>query len=620
MCGIAGIFDPTNTYGEAHIKKMTNALSHRGPDGEGIWQSEDANVYLGHRRLSIIDLTNAASQPMQYLDRYVIIHNGEIYNYKELRKELQSFGYTFKSDSDTEVIPALWDKYGESALEHLDGMFAFALLDRLDKTLYLARDRFGEKPLYYFHDSIAHTFLFASEIKAFSAIGVRLEADPTMILHFLGTGAVSPFKNAVFYKNIQQVSSGEFVKLKLQDLQFSNHVYWKPPTLESNTQNSELTIGHAKDLFLQSIQMRLRSDVAIGTSLSGGLDSASIIAGIHLLKNLPASYQHQSFTASFPGFEKDETIAAKEIATQFHLNAHILIPSSEDFAKDVESFILHHEEPIQSASVYAQYQVYKSVKQAGIKVLLDGQGADELLGGYNKYDHWFLQDLWKQFKWGKWKKELAALQSNHPDLNWNVKNMMAAYFPVLAAWMLKRKNLQKILTNDWINQSYSHDHLNESIIRKPIIHSFNEILSYNSFNVGLPELLRYADKNSMAHGVEVRLPFLQHTFASYLLNIPASLKIQNGYHKWILRKMMHTQLPDAIVWNRQKIGFEPPQKQWMNVPQIVDMIQESKKLLVHKNILNASILDRPQQSHHAYDPNGLDWRILVTGTLLKSLQ
>lgn len=620
MCGIAGIFDPTNTYGEAHLKLMTDALSHRGPDGEGIWKEEDASIFLGHRRLSIIDLTEAASQPLEYLDRYVIIHNGEIYNYKELREELQNFGYTFKSDSDTEIIPALWDKYGEAALERLDGMFAFALWDRLNKTLYLARDRFGEKPLYFIHDDFSQSFLFASEIKAFKEIGIRLEPDPTMVLHFLGTGAVSPTKDAVFYKNIQQVSAGSFIKLKLHNRVFSKHIYWKPPTIQSRVLDSDEVIHQMNTLFLQSIQMRMRSDVEVGTSLSGGLDSASIIAGIHQLKDLPDSYKHQSFTASFPGFEKDETAAVKEIAAQFHLNSHPIIPSELSFTNDIENFILHHEEPIQSASVYAQYHVYKTAKEAGVKVLLDGQGADELLGGYNKYDHWFLQDLWKQLQWGKWKKELAALQNNQPDLHWNFKNVMAAYFPTLAAWMLKRKTTERIHNNPWINQSYCNEYLNKEVLHKPIIHSFNDILSYNCFEVGLPELLRYADKNAMAHGVEVRLPFLQHTLATYMLHLPASLKIHDGYHKWILRKMMDGILPASIVWNRNKIGFEPPQKQWMDAPQIVEMIREAKNYLVSNNILNSKILDRPHQSHHAYDSNGLDWRILVTGTLLKSLQ
>lgn len=618
MCGIAGIFDPTKAYGETHLKKMTDALSHRGPDGEGFWQEAETQLYFGHRRLSILDLTEAAAQPLQFSDRYILIHNGEIYNYKELRNELLNDGYRFRSESDTEVIAALWDKYGSDAVNHLDGMFAFAIYDRTLKNVYLARDRFGEKPLYFIYNDNTHTLLFASEMKAFKAIGIQLQADPTMVLHFLGTGAVTPAKDAIFYKNIQQVAAGSLVTLELENHLLKKYRYWEHHSTHTQNGGDKDLIQSFHKQFLQSIQMRMRSDVALGTSLSGGLDSASIIAGIHQLEELPASYQHQSFTASFPGFEKDEYAAAQSVCSLYKVRSNRVAPNSTSFAEDLEKLILHHEEPIQSASVYAQYRVFKAAKETGIKVLLDGQGADELLGGYNKYDHWFLQELWKQCQWGLWKKELNALRTANPDLQWNAQNVLAAYFPTLAAWSLKKRTTNKIIQNPWINQDYCRQYFDDSILRKPTIHALNEILSYHSTDVGLPELLRYADKNAMAHGVEVRLPFLQHDMASWLLNLPAHLKIHTGYRKWILRKMIEPFLPNSIVWNRQKIGFEPPQKNWMNTPEIGSMINKAKKVLVDQEILKPEVLDKSSQSHDAYDPKGIEWRILVTGTLLSS--
>ncbi|MFN2440416.1 MAG: asparagine synthase (glutamine-hydrolyzing), partial [Chitinophagaceae bacterium] len=387
MCGIAGIVSTDKvSVTKDRIASAINTLAHRGRDDQGFFINEGRNAALGHCRLSIIDLTSEASQPMRYLNRYRIVHNGEVYNYIEIKKELEKKGYNFHTQSDTEVMAAAYDAYGAGCLEKFDGMFAFAIWDENKNILFAARDRFGEKPFFFFFDD--EQFLFASEIKALWKMGVNKDVNLKMLYNFLSIGyTTNPFEpKETFFENIYKLPGASFLTYTPNTNELEIEKYWQAEVNIDNTISEQLAIEKFGFLFSQSIKNRLRSDVAIGTSLSGGLDSSAIIA--YCSRFSSDQYSHKCFTASFSGFEKDELQYAKLVASAFHLE-HYIVEIKDNSVVDLMEEIMHHQEqPVVSASALAQYEVYKEVKKAGVTVLLDGQGADEILAGYHKYYKW----------------------------------------------------------------------------------------------------------------------------------------------------------------------------------------------------------------------------------------
>jgi asparagine synthase (glutamine-hydrolysing) len=605
MCGIAGIISPAPAKLQ-DVNTMISCLSHRGPDGDAVWHNDNATAILGHRRLAIIDLSEAAAQPMHYLERYTIVHNGEIYNYKEIRESLSAKGHSFKTQSDTEVVLAAYHEWKNECLQHFDGMFAFAIWDEQEQKLFAARDRFGEKPFYY--SSVEEGLIFASEIKAFKKTGVAKEYNGDLLLQYIANGFVQDAMDAgaTFYHNIKKLPARHYLEFYPREGSLKITPYF-------DIDKSTITIspGDAtqqfKELFFSSVQKRLRSDVEIGTSLSGGIDSSSVVAAIHQLKapNAP----QQAFTASFPSFEKDETGFASLIARQYGLRHHLISPSSTEMMDDLEKFLSQHDEPVSSASVYAQYKVYQSAKQHGVKVILDGQGADEVLAGYSKYLHWFLQELYSG-DMESFKKESATF--NYP-FNW--KNKLAASFPSWAAIQLEQKAV-KNQRRSLFNKDFIAAQLNKNSIHKPVVGTLNDILYFDVFGGPLEELLRNADRNAMAHGVEVRLPFLNDELVQFIFSLPSILKMHNGFTKYILRQAMDDMLPKEITWRKDKIGFEPPQEQWMKNPLLQEKIQEAKKKLVQERILNSAVVRQPIKPKAAHEGDNYDWRFLSAAQMV----
>ena len=612
MCGIAGIISRNpNQISRERLKQMTDALAHRGPDGEGFWINASNNVGLGHRRLAIIDLSDAGQQPMHYINRYSITYNGELYNYVELKAELQQKGYQFRTQTDTEVILAAYDCWKEQCLQQFDGMFALAIWDEQEQNFFMARDRFGEKPLYYFFDG--EQFLFASEMKALWTAGVPKTINQTMLLNYIGLGWV---KNPVdlsqtFYEHISCLPQAHSLTLNLQNGSNEIAQYWDLDKETVSTQTEAAAVEQFQQLLHTSVKRRLRSDVELGTSLSGGLDSSSIAAIINQLQT--KNHTLQTFTASFPGFEKDETAYAKEVANYLQLQQHFVTPTAETLLSDIEQLIFHQEEPFQSASTYAQYKVYQLAKQNGIKVILDGQGADETLAGYHKYLHWFLQE---KVKGGRYKAEAEAFARNNITIDWSWKNKLAARFPEIAAVQLESKSNAALKNNPFINPAFLKAHHNKKTIFKPIVHKLNDLLYYNTMQFGLEELLRYADRNSMAHGVEVRLPFLSHELVQFIFSLPSQFKINNGFTKYILRESIQSYLPSAVVYRTDKIGYEPPQQQWMQTTGFTELILESRKKLVKEEILKQTVLQQPVNAQAAHAVNNDDWRYFCAAHLL----
>ncbi len=613
MCGIAGIISPNQEHINTYVlQRMGDTLRHRGPDGEGVWMNEGKRVGFSHRRLAIIDLTDQAAQPMHYMGRYTIVYNGELYNYIELRDELKKVGYKFFSNSDTEVIMAAYDYYKIKCLQHFDGMFSFALWDEAEQTLIAARDRFGEKPFYYFNEK--EVFVFASEMKAIWAAGIEKEADYKMILNYITLGYVQnpADKTQTFFNDISSLPPSHYLLFRKGKL--SVRKYWNIDKQQLNTIDQEEAVTKLNELFAVSVSRRLRSDVAVGTSLSGGLDSSSILYYIKQFQPKDV----QTFSAVFPGFEKDESRFIQTVSNQLKITNHIVTPNEQELYEDFEKLMYHHEEPIPSSSVYAQYRVFKLAKENGIKVLLDGQGADEVLAGYHRYLHWYLQEKVSRYQFFKMRNEMRSLKKNNIKVEWGIKNYVAAYLPSHVSLALEKREYNKI--------AHNHDVSKDLLsllkgrewdgIHKPVVTKLNDILCFNMMEHGIEELLRFSDRNSMAHGCEARLPFLSHELVKFIFSLPADYKIKGGFTKHILRKLMDKKLPDEIVWRTDKIGYEPPQKKWLDAPVMQEAVTEAKTKLVQNGILNKQTLQKKVIPAHAHDEKNHDWRYLCVAKIL----
>ena len=613
MCGIAGIIsaDPAHITVE-RLKKMTDVIAHRGPDGEGNWISGSGLVGLGHRRLSIIDLSDAAAQPMHYLDRYSIIHNGEIYNYTELRSLLQSKGYQFSSRSDTETILAAYDHYGADCLQYFDGMFAFAIWDEKEKKLFLARDRFGEKPVFFYRDK--EQFLFSSEMKSLWVAGVRKESNKKLVFNFITIGYTQNPANPseTFYNGIFKLPARSYLVYDATRQEMEVSVYWDVKIENTNPISEKTAIGQFSALLASSVNRRLRCDVPLGTSLSGGLDSSSVVATI--LGQPGFSSRLPTFSAVFPGFEKDESPFIRCITDRFPIDNYKVTPSANDLIQDFEKLVWHQEEPFSSSSIYAQFKVFQLAGQHRVKVLLDGQGADELLAGYHKYYHWYWQELYRNDK-KAFALELEAARESGVDDRWSWRNKLAANLPVYAGLFLRKKRTARQRRNKDLSAGFV-DSFGTSYYDIPHFDKLSGILYYNTFMNGMEELLRYADRNSMAYGVEVRLPFLDHELVEFLFSLPSYFKIREGWTKWLLRTSMEKALPKEIVWRKDKTGYEPPQQLWMQHPVLQEYIHEARRALVRENILKPGALNKKIQPQNAHAAENQDWRYLVTAACL----
>lgn len=605
MCGIAGIVSKNHQLAsEERIQSAAQCLRHRGPEGEGVWINNDQTVAFGHLRLSIIDLSANAAQPLHYLDRYTIIHNGEIYNYIEIKKELEKSGYQFVTQSDTEVIVAAYDNWGENCLQHFDGMFAFAIWDEKEKKLFAARDRFGEKPFFFFYDE--EQLLFASEIKSLWTLGVKKEMNKALLYNFLSIGYTSnpADPHETFFQNIHKLPAACFLTYSLETNKLEVKNYWQI-YIDVKPISEKEAIERFQYLFSVSVGKRLRSDVSIGTSLSGGLDSSSIVACCH--KESSNHYTHKCFTASFKDFEKDELKYAKMVAKQFGLKHFIVEINENDIPGLMHKVMSHQEEPFSSASVLAQYKVFETAKQNGITVLLDGQGADETLAGYHKYYKWYWQELYRNKKLNKL-KEFEAARKLGVNESFGLVNKLAALYPEFAAGILQTRKAKQAFRHPDLNQDFSFANKQNLYYSTPVTFDLNGVLYFNTFINGLEELLRLADRNSMAHAVEIRLPFLNHELVEFLFTLPPECKINTGWTKWLLRKSADEFLPKEIVWRKDKTGFEPPQKKWMENKNVQESIMEGKRKLARHQIITSLAAEKKIQPHNSYAADGRDWK------------
>lgn len=582
MCGILGTYQfKSTTVNPALLEKMADTLEHRGPESDGYWINNNNTLGFGHRRLAIIDLTDSGKQPLHY-EHLSITYNGEIYNYLELKKKLLDKGYKFKTNTDTEVILAAYIEYKESFLEHLEGMFAFVIYDSITQELIGARDRFGEKPMYYYLDK--ERFVFGSEMKTIFAAGVNVSVNDNMLFNYLAFGLVENPNNKyeTFYKNIYQVPCSTYFKLNSKgEITFDK--YWDIyPENQLDISIEDATEKYIT-LFENSINKRLRSDVSLGCSLSGGIDSSSIVS---VIKNKNLAPTLNTFSARFKNINYDENYFIECLQNKYDFNAHYCWPGEDAIIDELETIFYHQEEPFGSASIIGQWEVMKLAKEKGVTVLLDGQGADETMAGYFKYFIPFLTELYSKNK-KDFKTQLSLIEDTIDNRNLISKKFyFENKFPktVKVASDLSRsfriKNSAKDLSPDFLNT-----HLKQELSFKRI-NNLNEFLYFDTFNYGLGKLLRVADRNSMAFSREVRLPYLCHHLVEFVFSLPSHLKMNDGWSKFILRKSMEGIVPEEICWRKDKKGYQAPKPTLKN-KKYNEIINESISKLSKEKYINS---------------------------------
>lgn len=619
MCGIAGIRsgDPSLASRE-RLQRMADAMAHRGPDGAQYFTGQFQEIFAGlaQRQLAITAPSPDNRPPLRYLDRYQVIHNGEIYNYRELRRALEQKGYAFRTQGDTELIAAAYADEGPGCLAQFDGMFAFAIWDEHTGTLFCARDRFGEKPLHYSYDDQSGSFLFASEIKALWAGGIERHLQSGMLLHFLTLGQTTHphLPQLSFYEQVFRLPPGHYLQLEAGDKVPTIGAYW-----DLDKQRQELLPdGEAaaafRDLLEQGLRQRLDSTVPMAITVSGGLDSSTLVAAADHLRG--KSTPLRSFSAVFPGFAKDESPFIEALASRYGLNHCAVIPDGDALVSSMETLARCQDEPFSSASVWAQYCVYQEASRQGIRVMIDGQGADEYLGGYGRYLPWFLRDFHRLYGAKKTAAQVRALRARGWQVPWNLAQQWGSRFPVLTQTYLTRKAQREHARHPWIEPGFREAYSGAGFIAKPLVNSLNDILYYDTLQGPLQELLRYADRNAMAHGIETRLPFLHHPLVELVFSLPPTQKIRDGETKWILRESYRTSIPEAILQRPGKTGFEPPQAAWMNIPAAQRAIQDAKQKLVDAGIYRATSLEAPVRATDAYERQAYDWRAWVASAFL----
>ncbi|MEO5730454.1 MAG: asparagine synthase (glutamine-hydrolyzing) [Byssovorax sp.] len=575
MCGIAGIVAAGHAN-LAAVRAMNEAQRHRGPDGEGTWVSPDGAVALGHRRLSIVDLSEGGHQPMRDAARdLTITFNGEIYNYIEVRARLVALGHRFRSTSDTEVLLAAYAEWGSGCLSELNGMFAFALWDARRRVLFCARDRFGEKPFQYAFTR--DTFAFASEVKALALLSfVDLEIDEGVLAVGAAEGMVwLDAHERTLLRGVKQLLPGHAMEVLVAGGRVEilrTFCYWTADIAARRPYGTESVDEAARrflDLLTDSVRLRLRSDVPVGSCLSGGLDSSAIVA---LIRRLEPGADLHTFTGRFPGDPMDEGHYSSMMVEACRTTSSEVLPTPERFLRDAESVYHHADFPIGGMSQFAQWCVFHLASTKGVTVLLDGQGSDEQLGGYgSQIIQSFLHQLGAERRIGAWLHERRAWARSYPALfTWPRlalnETPLARLRPLLRrATNRSTTTLPDLFQPAWLTTAAKGSPL-PSLPEDPSdLHALSRTLWQLSFRAMLSGLLRFGDRLSMAHSREVRLPFCDPRLAEYLFSLPPELLVGEGQVKRVLRLALRGLVPDAIV-TRPKQGFVPPQQRWLTGP------------------------------------------------------
>ncbi len=619
MCGITGIFafNLVGKFNRINITAATQSLSKRGPDFQDIYL--DDWVGLGHRRLSIIDTSSIANQPMwDESKRYCIIFNGEIFNYRELRTDLLNRGITFFSQSDTEVLLKLFILEKENCLNKLNGFFAFCIYDKQEQSFFIARDRYGVKPLLYVHDE--DKFLFASEMKSIISYGIEKELDYTSLHTYLQLNYI-PAPNTIF-KKVKKLLPGHFIKIVNCQLSIVN--YYSIPYEASQTEANPISYEDGKEklkrLLEASVQRRLVADVPLGAFLSGGIDSSVITA-------LASKHKPDLHTFSI-GFQDekffDETHYAKLVAKHFKTNHTVFSLTNDDLYAHVHSVLDYIDEPFADSSAINVYILSKETRKHAT-VALSGDGADELLAGYNKHEAFnriinkgwkenavtSLLPFWKLLpksrnnplanKARQLQRFAEGMELSSKDRYWNWASFAN---PNQASELLSETSRQQFTETEYNNFK------SELLQTIPDKESINDILLTDMKLVLANDMLTKVDLMSMANGLEVRTPFLDYEVVNYLFSLPASFKINSNIRKRILQDAYKEILP-AELYNRPKKGFEVPLLKWFR-REMKSLIMDgllSEKLIREQNIFNYTEIEKLKRKLFSSNPEDVHARI-----------
>ncbi|CAN5862161.1 asparagine synthase (glutamine-hydrolyzing) [soil metagenome] len=558
MCGISGIISRENrAIGLEDIKKITDLIQHRGPDDEGYHQ--EGAFAFGHRRLSILDLSPDGHQPMPFQDRYVITYNGEVYNYLEIKEELVSRGYAFRSKTDTEVILAAFSEWGTACVERFNGMWAFAIFDREKQEIFCSRDRFGVKPFYY--TQVAGLFAFGSEIKQFTALpGWKPRLNPVRLLDFFVYGLFDHTEQTLF-EGVFQLRGGHNLHYSLLTHQHSIQPWYQlQERVKPFSGSFREAKDHFRDLFQDAVRLRLRSDVKVGSCLSGGLDSSAIVCTVNqLLKQEGNAGGQETVSSCFELKQYDEQEYIDEVIAQTGVYSNKVFPEFSSLFSELENITWHQDEPFSSTSIFAQWSVFKEARRRNLIVMLDGQGADESLAGYPLYYETLLSTLLTQFRPGRLRKEIAAFRKlpYYSGKSLTVR-LLKSFLPAAVLDRIRHQRSSHEL--QYVKQAYRRQ---EGAFEPSYFGSIRELSLDQVTYSHLPMLLHYEDRDSMAHSVESRVPFLDYRLVEFILGLPDEFKINAGWTKYVLREAMAGIIPDKIKDRRDKMAFVTPEVEWI---------------------------------------------------------
>jgi asparagine synthase (glutamine-hydrolysing) len=612
MCGITGFykFNSNSLLNTKLLKNMSDKIAHRGPDYQGFYENDF--VGLAHNRLSIIDLSNNANQPMFY-DQFIIIFNGEIYNFNEIKQELITEGFHFKTKSDTEVILAAYKKWGVKSFSKLNGIFGFAIFDQHSKELVVVRDRFGVKPLYF--TKTTDSFIFSSEIKAILASGlINKSINYKSLNEYMYFG--SPMGTNTIYNEVEKVGAGEYIFIK--ENQFSKNKYWDIELQKTIVTSEEVAVEQIRSLLENAVKRQLISDVPVSAFLSGGLDSSAIVT--YAAKHYHGRLNTYSVEFDYNRKGKSELDMARVVSARNNTIHHEVKISSENLEDVIENLAYLHDEPFADAANIPLYLLTKTLKD-DIKVVLQGDGGDELFGGYSYYTHLYNSSkyylpavLFKYlFSWLNLNNDLFLKTKRHSYAI--CETDLAEKISIIISGITNYNEPLSCLSTEIQKTCNQYDPIEVIRIIGNYKHTKDKIhyLNLVDFKTILPnDYLEKVDKSTMANSVEVRVPFLDYDLADYVMSLDWKTKLKNGEKKYLLKKALNGIVPSEIL-NAPKKGFGVPFDEWLRSGLNKKMKEVfSDPLIIHANIFDQKVLIRKISEHEARKANhGMElWRCL----------
>ena len=619
MCGIAGLYNTKKTIDHDLFDRMVDIIEYRGPDGRGTYYGCDDRLALGHRRLAIIEPNDTGAQPFLYQDRYIIVFNGEIYNYIELREELAEHGIQVFTKTDTEVLVAAYACWREKCVDHFNGMWAFAIYDEKERSIFCSRDRFGVKPFYYYLND--ELFAFGSEIKQFFCLDeLHPKANRETLLRYLMLGEFD-YSEQTMFADIMQILPGQNLLYDIEKGELTKYKYHSLREVAEKNKGFKTDCEDFRRLFTNSVKLRLRADVPVGYCLSGGLDSSSIVCcADRILKNNDSVSQH-AISSCFEDKAYDEQEYIDEVIRKTSVQSHKVFPDINSVLDETDKIIYHMDEPFGSTSIYSQWNVFREAKRNGLTVMLDGQGADEQLAGYTFFYSVRFTELIKKFHWIKLIREMSiylrirAIHDKDVRISDIFLSSLFAALPIpgpirVLIRCLREKNHNSFFSKQQIKEVYKNR-------RDYDVGNTREYI-FSSIYCGMQALLHYEDRDSMAFSIESRVPFLDYQLVERIFSMPFDSKIHDGITKAVLREGLNGILPDKIRNRYSKLGFASPEDKWMNEnPDVIEKELEQACEYLSPLLEKEQVLAWYNRMGIVQRGNPIIWRIICAGRWVK---